>query len=118
DELGARVVTIEKDPALCAAAAARLAELGYSVDVRCGDGSRGAPDAAPFDAILVTAAPPKTPQPLVEQLADGGTLVLPLGRTGGPQELRRLVKRAGRVEEERLFEVRFVPMTGEIDRGD
>jgi protein-L-isoaspartate(D-aspartate) O-methyltransferase len=116
-ELGARVVTIEKDPVLASAATARLADLGYAVDVRCGDGSRGAPDAAPFDAIVVTAAPEKTPPALLDQLVDGGVLVIPVGKTGGSQELRRFVKRGGRVEEQRLFEVRFVPMTGEIEEG-
>ena len=114
-ELGASVVTLEKDPALAEAAAARLAGLGYAVDARRGDGYRGAPDAAPFDAILVTAAPDHVPAPLLGQLAEGGRLVLPVGRVGGPQELRRIVMSGGRPREDRLFEVRFVPMTGESE---
>jgi protein-L-isoaspartate(D-aspartate) O-methyltransferase len=115
-ELGAEVITIEKDPGLAASAAARLKELELPVEARVGDGYRGAPDRAPFDAILVTAAPDHVPAPLLEQLAEGGRLVLPVGRPGGPQELRRIVRRGGQTYEDRLFEVRFVPMTGESER--
>ncbi len=115
-ELGARVVTLEKDSELSAAATERLALLRYAVDARCGDGYRGAPDAAPFDAILIAAAIDHVPKPLIEQLAEGGRLVLPVGRAGGPQELRRIVRRGGQPLVERLFEVRFVPMTGESEQ--
>ena len=114
-ELGAKLVTIERDPALAATAAERLAWLGYQVELRTGDGYRGAPDRAPFDAIVVTAAPDHVPAPLIDQLAEGGRLVIPIGK-GGSQQLLRLVKRGGRVIQEKLFEVRFVPMTGESEQ--
>jgi protein-L-isoaspartate(D-aspartate) O-methyltransferase len=115
-ELGAEVYSIEIVPALAERARKDLARLGYdSVRVRTGDGYRGWPEAAPFDAIVVTAAPDHVPQPLIDQLADGGRLVLPVG--GGSQELVRITKGPGGLERETLFGVRFVPMTGEA-RGD
>jgi protein-L-isoaspartate(D-aspartate) O-methyltransferase len=114
-DLGAEVVTLERDPDLAAGARERLHRLGFDVDARAGDGYRGAPDAAPYDAILVAAAPDHVPPPLVAQLVDGGRLVVPVGPVGGRQELLRVVPRAGDVFTERFFEVRFVPMTGECE---
>ena len=82
--------------------------------VRVGDGYRGWPEQAPFDAIIVTAAPDHVPQPLVDQLAVGGRLVLPVG--GFDQELLRIERDADGIREERLIDVRFVPMRGEAER--
>ncbi|MBN1395705.1 MAG: protein-L-isoaspartate(D-aspartate) O-methyltransferase [Pirellulales bacterium] len=94
----------------------RLAELGYkNVVVRCGDGYRGWPERAPFDVILVTAAPEHVPEPLVEQLAVGGRLVIPVGRYF--QELWLIEKLPdGEVKRTALVPVQFVPMTGEAER--
>jgi len=90
-----------------------LRRLGYTrINVRIGDGYRGWPEAAPFDAIIVTAAPPEVPAPLIEQLAPRGRLVIPVGER--EQHLQVITKQAdGSVTTENLFEVRFVPMTGE-----
>jgi protein-L-isoaspartate(D-aspartate) O-methyltransferase len=90
-----------------------LAELGYrNIDVRIGDGYRGWPEAAPFDAILVTAAPDHVPQRLVDQLAPGGRLVIPVGPHGGRQELLVITKaRDGRTVTRKTLAVRFVPLT-------
>jgi protein-L-isoaspartate(D-aspartate) O-methyltransferase len=81
------------------------------VHVRIGDGYRGWPEQAPFDAIIVTAAPGHVPQPLIDQLAMGGRLVLPVGEFD--QELLRIERQADGIREERLIDVRFVPMRGE-----
>jgi protein-L-isoaspartate(D-aspartate) O-methyltransferase len=110
-ELGVEVYSIEIVEALAERARADLERLGYAVHLRVGDGYRGWPEAAPFDAILVTAAPDHVPPSLVEQLAEGGRLVLPLGQ--GVQDLVRLTRTADGVRRETLFGVRFVPMTGE-----
>jgi protein-L-isoaspartate(D-aspartate) O-methyltransferase len=109
-ELAAEVYSIEIVAPLGEAAAAVLDELGTGVQVRIGDGYVGWPEAAPFDAILLTAAPPRVPQPLLDQLAPGGRLVAPVGST--EQELVRVVREAEGFSEERLLAVRFVPMTG------
>ncbi len=113
-QLGARVHTVEIVPELAARAAARLADLGYdAVTVHGGDGYAGLPDLAPFPAIVVTAAAPRIPPPLLEQLAPGGRLVMPVGEAGGVQELVLVTKGAdGRLRERRLLPVRFVPLTG------
>lgn len=110
-ELTPRVFTIEILPTLAARAEATLRRLGYSgVRVRVGDGYLGWPEEAPFDAILVTAAPDHIPQPLVDQLAEGGVLVIPVGPEGGLQRLKRLRKEEGRVVEEEAIPVSFVPL--------
>jgi protein-L-isoaspartate(D-aspartate) O-methyltransferase len=112
-QIAARVFTIEIVAPLAESSAALLKRLGYSsVSVRAGDGYLGWPEAAPFDAILVTAAAPKIPAPLKEQLKDGGRLVLPVGDDW--QELIVVTRRGERFEEKRLLPVRFVPMTGKV----
>jgi protein-L-isoaspartate(D-aspartate) O-methyltransferase len=83
--------------------------------VRAGDGYRGWPEKAPFDAILIAAAPPRVPEPLVEQLAVGGRMILPVGETF--QELVLITREKEGVRRERLIGVRFVPMTGEVREG-
>jgi protein-L-isoaspartate(D-aspartate) O-methyltransferase len=112
--LAKEVYTIEIDAALAAAARERLARLGYdNVKVRAGDGFFGWPEAAPFDAVIVTAAAPRLPEKLVAQLREGGRIVLPIGQ-GSDQELKVGIKRAGNVELRSHGGVLFVPMTGEI----
>ncbi len=111
--IAARVYTIEIVAPLAEASATLLKALGYSnVSVRAGDGYLGWPEAAPFDAILVTAAAPRIPDPLKRQLKDGGRLVLPVGDEW--QELVVVTKRGERFEEKRVLPVRFVPMTGKV----
>jgi len=117
-ELGAEVHSIEIVPELAEAARRALRETGYErVVVITGDGYRGLPARAPFDAILVTAAPDHVPQPLIDQLADGGRLVIPVGET--LQELRVLERKGEGVVGSTVTSVMFVPMTGEAQkRGD
>jgi protein-L-isoaspartate(D-aspartate) O-methyltransferase len=112
--LCAEVYAIERWPELAESARARLAELGAAnVQVRAGDGTAGWPEAAPFDAILVSAGGPRVPPPLLAQLADGGRLVMPLGPERGGQELVRLTRvTPERVEREDLGAVLFVPLVG------
>ena len=108
------VYTIELIPSLARSAEQRLKTLGYdNVRVRCGDGFLGWPEAAPFDAIVITCAPPDVPLPLIEQLADGGRLVVPLGEDF--QMLTLFEKSQGELEETALIPVRFVPMKGIIE---
>ncbi|HSO06988.1 MAG TPA: protein-L-isoaspartate(D-aspartate) O-methyltransferase [Pelomicrobium sp.] len=111
-ELAKKVYTIEIVDPLGQRAAALLRELGYAnVEVRIGDGYRGWPEAAPFDAIIVTAAPPSVPEALVRQLKPGGRLVLPVGATHEMQVLTVIEKRAdGSLERKPVLPVRFVPM--------
>ena len=108
------VYTVEVLPDLADTAARRLERLGYgNVHVRVGDGARGWPEAAPFDGILATAAAPRVPSALVEQLAPGGRLVIPVDRAYGGQDLRLLTKDAdGEVTTRSLLPVAFVPLTG------
>ena len=107
-----RVYTIERHRELLREAIARFDALGlHNVTTLPADGSRGWPEQAPFDAIIVTAAPDHVPPALVEQLAEGGHLVIPVGNED--QELLRLVRTGGKVREEHLLPVRFVPMTGQ-----
>jgi protein-L-isoaspartate(D-aspartate) O-methyltransferase len=110
------VYSIEIVPPLAEASAPRLAALGYrNVTARCGDGYRGWPERAPFDVILVAASPDHVPQPLVEQLAPGGRLVVPVGDC--PQELVVIEKaRDGSLRRRIAASVMFVPMTGEASR--
>ena len=112
-EIVARVVTLEISPILARRAARTLRELGYrNVMVVAADGRRGLPRAAPFDAILLAAAPVRVPEVLVDQLAEGGRMVGPVG-DGVDQVLRRWRRRGESIETEDLISVRFVPMTGE-----
>lgn len=112
--LAREVITIEILPELAESAALRLRELGFAnVRVITGDGYRGVPSEAPFDAIIVTAAPDHVPEPLKQQLAEGGKLVIPVGPEGGVQDLLVITKTNEGFREERLIPVRFVPMTGE-----
>jgi len=116
-EMGARVFTIEIVEPLARRAAADLERLGYGrVHVRAGDGYQGWPSEAPFDAIIVTAAPPEVPAPLKQQLKPGGRLVIPVGSSGGIQELRVITRTEAGFREEPATAVRFVPMTGEAQR--
>ncbi|MBD3169816.1 MAG: protein-L-isoaspartate(D-aspartate) O-methyltransferase [candidate division Zixibacteria bacterium] len=111
-EIAKEVYTIEIVPELCKRAENILDSLGYdNVHVRCGDGYRGWEEHAPYDAIMVTAAPDHVPPKLVEQLANGGTLVLPVGKLA--QELITVTKSDTGIVREDVIPVRFVPMTGE-----
>ncbi|MDQ5857153.1 MAG: protein-L-isoaspartate(D-aspartate) O-methyltransferase [Acidobacteriota bacterium] len=115
-ELADEVYTIEIVPELARLAESRMRELGRdNVTVREGDGYRGWPEHAPFDAIIVTAAPERIPQPLLDQLAPGGVMVIPVG--GFFQELKVFRKSPdGRITEKDILPVRFVPMTGEVEK--
>jgi protein-L-isoaspartate(D-aspartate) O-methyltransferase len=91
-------------------------ELGYrNIHTRVGDGYEGWPDAAPFDAIIVTCAPEKIPQPLIDQLKDGGRMVIPLG-TRFDQTVYLVEKHGGRLTQRALKPTLFVPMTGRAQR--
>ncbi|MFI5402528.1 MAG: protein-L-isoaspartate(D-aspartate) O-methyltransferase [Planctomycetota bacterium] len=115
-ELAADVFTIEILEPLAVEAGKTLDRLGYkNVYVRSGDGYRGWPEEAPFDAIVVTAAPPEVPEPLKNQLKVGGKLVLPVGTRS--QQLRVITRTPEGFVEESLTPVRFVPMTGEAQKG-
>jgi protein-L-isoaspartate(D-aspartate) O-methyltransferase len=106
-----RVTTIERYRTLAQAARARLAALGYdNVEVIVGDGLVGAPDRAPFDRIMVTAAAEEIPEALLQQLAPGGMMILPLGPHGGHQALVRLTRTDSGFARDELIGVRFVPL--------
>ncbi len=110
--LVSNVYTIEIVEPLARRAESDLKRLGYTnVMVRAGDGYKGWPEAAPFDAIIVTCAPDHVPQPLVDQLKDGGRMIIPVG-PAGHQELILLRKKGKGVEKRAVLPVRFVPMTG------
>ena len=112
-EMGARVVSVELEAELAERARATLRELGYDVDVRVGDGSIGAPDEAPFAAIVVAAAAPQIPVPLVEQLLPDGRLVLPVGTR--QEQLITLVRRTeDGFTQEPVEPAVFVPLLGEL----
>jgi protein-L-isoaspartate(D-aspartate) O-methyltransferase len=112
-EMVAQVYTVEIVEELAQRAAADLKRLGYTnVHVRAGDGYRGWAEAAPFDSIIVTCAPERVPQPLMDQIKEGGRLIIPVGRVWN-QELVLLRKRQGKLEQQVVLPVSFVPMTGE-----
>jgi len=109
-----RVYSIEILEPLARRANETLERLGYTnITTRCGDGYRGWPEEAPFDAIIVTCAPESPPAPLVEQLREGGRLVIPAGDSAYGQYLYLLEKRDGAIVRRQLIAVSFVPMTGE-----
>lgn len=108
-----RVYTMEIIPALAQLAAERLARLGYlNIQSCCNDGNFGWPEHAPFDGIIITAAAPRLPEPLLHQLKPGGRLVAPVGLAGLTQELRLVEKDSkGRIQEHPVLDVVFVPLT-------
>jgi protein-L-isoaspartate(D-aspartate) O-methyltransferase len=115
-ELVAEVYTIEIIEPLAKSAEAALQRLGYkNVHVKTGDGYKGWPEYAPFDAITVTCAPDHVPQRLVDQLKEGGRMIIPIGAFGD-QELYLLEKKDGELQQRAVLPVRFVPMTGEATK--
>jgi protein-L-isoaspartate(D-aspartate) O-methyltransferase len=111
-QLANEVFTIESRPELASAASEKLSQLGYSnVHVHCGDGTLGLPEFAPFDAILVAAAAPTVPKPLLAQLSEGGRIVIPVGDAEN-QELHLIEKRAESFPTRMLEGCRFVPLVG------
>jgi protein-L-isoaspartate(D-aspartate) O-methyltransferase len=116
-EIGARVFSVEINERLAAQAAETLRSLGYkNVLVRCGDGYRGWPEEAPFDAVIVTCASPEVPPALLGQLGEGGRLIIPLGSARYFQTLTVLTKKGDRLQRKEISGVRFVPMTGEVEK--
>ena len=116
-ELGAEVFSVEIVASLADSAAARLAKLGYgTVRVKRGDGYLGWPEHAPYDGILVTAACPEVPPPLVDQLAEGGRMVLPVERRHYAEDLVLVEKKGGATTRRRIIPVAFVPLTGNRGR--
>jgi protein-L-isoaspartate(D-aspartate) O-methyltransferase len=113
-ELVQDVYTIEIVEPLAKEASARLARLGYAnAHVKTGDGYQGWAEVAPFDAIIVTCAPDRVPQPLTQQLKDGGRMLVPVGTTMMDQQLYLLEKKDGELAQTAILPVRFVPMVGE-----
>lgn len=117
-ELAKEVYTIEILETLAERAEELLQKLGYkNVKVKCGDGYLGWEEYAPFDGIIVTCAPDHIPRPLIDQLAEGGRMVIPVGEIDFPQVLKIVEKREGEVTVRNVVPVRFVPMTGdEVER--
>jgi protein-L-isoaspartate(D-aspartate) O-methyltransferase len=114
-ELAKEVYSIEIVEQLAQTAEERLKAMGYkNVWVKCGDGFYGWAEHAPYDAIIITCAAPLIPERLVEQLREGGRMILPLGDEPFQQSLTVLTKRGGKIEKQRITEVVFVPMTGAI----
>jgi protein-L-isoaspartate(D-aspartate) O-methyltransferase len=113
--IAAEGIAIERKPELVAVATERMQRLRYdNVRIVEGDGTRGCPDHAPFDAILAAASGSHVPQPLIDQLVAGGRLVMPVGSQAWAQQLVKITKHAdGRTEREDLGGVRFVPLIGE-----
>jgi protein-L-isoaspartate(D-aspartate) O-methyltransferase len=113
--IASKVIGIERQPELVEIAADRMRRLGYdNVAIVEGDGTRGWPDEAPFDAILVAASGSHVPGSLIEQLAPDGRLVMPIGEPGWVQELVKVTKQEdGILKQENLGGVRFVPLIGE-----
>jgi len=111
--MGAEVFTIEIVSVLGNQAKTLIKELGYEkVRVKIGDGYLGWPEFAPFNAIIVTCAPTQIPEPLKEQLAEGGRMVIPVGESGF-QQLFLLTKKDGKIIREKIIDVRFVPMVND-----
>jgi len=115
-ELVSEIYSIEIVEPLAKSAEATLQRLGYkNVHVKVGDGYKGWPEKGPFDAIIVTCAPDKVPQPLVDQLKDDGRMVIPVGERFA-QQLYLLEKKNGQLKQSATLPVRFVPMTSEAQR--
>jgi protein-L-isoaspartate(D-aspartate) O-methyltransferase len=112
--IAAKVVAVERQPELVEIARERMQRLGFdNVEITEGDGSIGCPADAPFDAIIAAASGSHIPQPLIEQLREGGRLVMPLGDPGAVQDLVKVTKLlGGALNEESLGAVRFVPLIG------
>jgi len=111
-EITDQVYTIEIIDELSKQAAKLHKELEYNnIISRSGDGYHGWPEYAPFDAIIVTAAPPEIPQPLIDQLKDGGKMIIPVGPTNSVQYLKLLEKKSGKIQIRKMIPVRFVPFT-------
>lgn len=114
-ELAKDVYSIEIIPELAGVASSRLMELGYkNVHLRIGDGYQGWPEEAPFDGIIVTCSPDHVPQPLVDQLKEGGRLVIPVGPGRKEQMLHQFQKVNGELIKHPVIPVSFVPMTGDL----
>jgi len=110
------VFTVEIIPELSELARLTLVDCGYgNVFCKSGDGYHGWKEHAPYDAIIVTAAPPKVPKALIDQLAMGGRLIIPVGPQLGTQYLKLYIKKENRLVEKSLLPVRFVPFTREIE---
>ena len=113
-ELAGSVVSVERHRKLADAAARVLAELGYATaTVVCADGSQGHPPGAPYDAVVVTAAAPSIPPALIDQLADGGRLVIPVGPPSFSQNLTLVTRKGDETSSKRFCPVRFVPLVEE-----
>jgi protein-L-isoaspartate(D-aspartate) O-methyltransferase len=111
-ELAREVYSIEIVERLASSSKDLLSRLGYkNITVKAGDGYLGWPEVAPFDAIIITCAPDHIPRPLLEQLKDGGSMVVPVGVYS--QELKKITKRSGKIETTNVIPVVFVPMTGD-----
>ncbi|MCO5723516.1 protein-L-isoaspartate(D-aspartate) O-methyltransferase [Robiginitalea marina] len=109
-ELAREVYTIEIVESLGLEARKRLSNMGYeNIEVIIGDGYNGLPAQAPFDAIMVTAGAEELPQPLIDQLADGGRMIIPVGPHGGVRQLTLVTRKNGELKSEKLMAVRFVP---------
>ncbi len=113
--IAARVIAIERQHELVEVAGERMAKLGYkNVEIVEGDGTNGWPQEAPFNAVLAAASGSHVPQPLIDQLAAGGRIVMPVGDPGGIQHLVKVTKgKDGRLQQSDLGGVRFVPLIGE-----
>lgn len=114
-EIAKEVYTLEIKKILAETSAKLLKKLGYkNIHVKFGDGYFGWKDHAPFDAVIITAAANKVPEPLIAQLKEGGRMILPLGKTKYHQTLTIFRKKKGKMLKEEIIPVRFVPMTGEV----
>ena len=118
-EIAQTVFTVERIPALAQRARALLSHLGYAnIAFRIGDGAQGWPQEEPYDAILLTCAPKRVPQALIDQLADGGRLLAPIGPAGGAQTLWRLERHGKHIKRQRLMSVAFVPLISQQHTGN
>lgn len=111
--MGARVFSIERNPELHAVARKLIDRLGYRIATKCGDGTVGWSEFAPFDGIMVTAGAPQVPQPLVKQLADGGKLVIPVGDLEN-QTLTVIARRGDQLDQREIEGFKFVPLIGKM----